>query len=228
MAHYYYDHGFRDEVYVADSSDSTGWAVGMLWDKIPSHCNFADAIVHIETCCSEFSGAWTGARVEFVTKCGIQSPESATNIYGIWAGLDGEYGWKYRTACWAKQNATTKCDMRERQTNGGHTTLAPCVKWTNVTPFQLLPPNGMDVGVLFDTKVNCAGDPLQVWRADGGAFTLSNAEWMSDTSLVVTVSPAGNTGTGLTGTLVVQHDRVASAANACANLDGDARAGASD
>ena len=231
---YYLQHGYvYPEIWLfEDPYASEGWAVGLSWAGVASRCSFNDAVVDIEACCSASSMTWTGARVAFVNSCDLTDLASALNIEAIWGGLDGQAPeadkWRYRTASWAATNASQFCQMRPEQTDGGHTTLAPCVKWTDATPNGLIPPGGLSVKVLFDAHVDQTGDPCLVWRADGGVFTLDGAAWQGDTLLSVIVDPISNSGENRTGTLVVQKDLVRSLSCANLHLDGDAVGGPSD
>jgi hypothetical protein len=168
--------------------------------------------------------------VEFVNDCNLDNASSFTNSSAIWGGMDGNVSgsdrWKYRTACWAFTHASSHCTKRERQTGGNYTTLAPCVKWTNTTPYQMIPADGMTVQLLFDTHMDQSSDPCLIWRADGGIFTLDSATWDSDTLLTVRVNPIDNAYG--TGTLVAEQQGAYSADCSYLHLDGDASGGASD
>ncbi len=223
----YNSQGYNGKLFFFADEDSAGYAVALYWSAIPALCHFANAVVDIETCCSTYSGAWTGARVEFVNDCDLDWQSSNQNTIALWGGMDGTAGggWPYRTARWAYVVMSPHCTMRERQMDGGYTTLAPCAKWTNATPGDLIPSDGTTIQLLFDTHVNMNIDPSVVWRADGGVFTIDSSAWAGDTLLTAHIVPTSEYGQG---TLVAQQAYVTSADCSDLHLDGDAQGGPSD
>jgi hypothetical protein len=68
----YANNGYSGQVYLFEAwPDTTGWAVSLTWTAASSRCHLSNAVVDIETCCSTYSGAWNGARVEFVNDCNL-------------------------------------------------------------------------------------------------------------------------------------------------------------
>lgn len=228
---YYANNGFSGEVYLYEDAWQSGWAVALSWSGVASRCNFNDAIVDIETCISTASGTWAGARVEFVNDDYLTDGESNTNTDAIWGGLDGEDGWKRRTASWGFAHASSKCHMREPQTDGGKTTLAPVVKWFNFNHGDQIPVQGLDLQILFDTEIQTIGSALsafEVTRPGGDpiTFTVTSAQLDNDTTLTVHVQPVNSTfGASYLSALSTQ---IASKNNNSAHLDGSQEGGPDD
>ncbi len=227
----YANHGFSGEVYLYEDAWQSGWAVALSWSGVSSRCNFNDAIVDIETCISTASGTWTGARVEFVNDDYLSDSESFTNTDAIWGGLDGQDGWKRRTASWGFAHASSKCHMREPQTDGGKTTLAPCVKWFNFDHGDQIPDQGLDLQVLFDTEITTVGGALSAFEVtrpggDPVTFTVTNAQLANDTTLTVHVAPV--TGSFGASYLSALSNNIVSKCNSNAHLDGSQEGGPDD
>ncbi len=232
----YYEtyHGFAGELYVAEPSSHSGYSVSIRWGSIPQYCNFANAVIDIETCCSVLSSTYPGARVEFVNDCGLPYSSITTNMNAIWGGFDGQASgthddWWYRTAKWGFTLASAKLYMREPITDGGFTTLAPYIKWASFQSNDQVPQQ-MELEILTDTKVQTSGSVLDAFEitrpGNPPSIEIINAIQNNDTTFTVTVRPAnGEFGTSYFKAL---HSQIVSANNTSAELDGDGEEGPND
>jgi hypothetical protein len=239
--HYILEHDYSfDELRVFYPNSRNGWAITLSWEGVTTRCNFNDAIVDFEACCSSVLNTapvtLNGARVMLVNPCGLLPWESHDNVETFWPCLDGAHtewgtdGWKYRTARWAKTYDTVYFTLVPLVDRGEFTTLAPYIKWCSVDPYSQIPEQ-MNIYILADTEVQTVGPTSWAFEMygyegplppHGPTLEILNTIQNNDTTFTVTVKPitGGPHGTSYLHALWFE---IASKNESDIPLDGDGR-----
>lgn len=210
--------------YVGDTG--TSYCVSAYYNVVYGYSRFAEgAIFHNQCCYGGSAPGWLGTAVWYAPPGTCSYLESEQNVMYLWGGMDGDYGWEKRSSGRAYVDAP---NLNEYETfpGGRKSTLAPCVKWTDSTPYQMIPAGDLIVELLFDTHCNDDVSATQIWRADGGVFTVESGTWQGDTLLTARIDPVD--AVYGTGNLVAQQQYVYSMDCTNLHLDGDANDGPSD